>query len=188
MGLIGGVISGIIASKIIEKLRIPPNIFICPQIAKEADGRYRIKIINESQEDAFDISFYIRLIDPKTDIRFVIMGSTIPILKGTLHAEKKEVESISGIYPQLINSQKINMLVPDAYIRKQYEAQKLSVLDFCEVINGKYIPKIDVVITAKNSQSGRSMTFTKHLTEIVEGQWNVGEKTIKQLNKSRPTL
>ena len=186
MGLLGGVVSGIIASKIIEKLRLPPNIFICHQIAKCKDGKYRIKIINDSKEDAFDISFFIRLVDPITDMRFVIMGSTIPILRGCISIDRKEQENVSGIYPQLINKQKIEMLPQDAVIRKKYEEGTLTVLDFCRKnTDDVIVPLIDIVITAKNAKSGRAMTFVRTLTEIKEGEWNVGERSVYSQRKSR---
>lgn len=185
MGLIAGIVSGIIASKIIERLRVPPNIYICPQIANYGEGRYRIKIINDSTEDAFDIDFYIRLIDPRTDMRFVIMGSTIPLLKGSMSKDKKEIENVSGIYPQLINEKRIETLPKDDYIRQQHENKRISVLDFCKQEKGRVIPQIDVVIIAKNVKSGRSMIFTRPLTEIVDGEWNVGERTVNPKVKSR---
>lgn len=184
MGLFAGVISGIIASKITERLRVPPSIYICPQIAKCEDGKFRIKIINESEDDAYDISFYIRLIDPKTDMRFVIMGSTIPILKGIDTKEKADIENVSGIYPQFINKQKIDMLPKENHIKIRYEMGSLSVIDFCEEKNGCLVPKIDVVITAKNARSGRSMTFVSPLTCIVEGEWEEGERSINTHKKS----
>lgn len=185
MGLVAGVISGVIASKITERLRVPPKIYICPQIAKCEDGKFRIKIINESKYDAFDISFYIRLIDPKTDMRFVIMGSTIPVLKGCDTKEKCDIENVSGIYPQFINKQKIDMLPQGNHIKKQYEMGNLTVIDFCEDKNGNPIPKIDVVITAKNARSGRSMTFVSPLMGIIEGEWEEGERSINTHKKSR---
>lgn len=186
IGLLGGVISGLIASYVLEGIRKPPKIYICPQIAKYPDGRYRIKIINESEQDAFDISYYIRLVDPRTDIRFVIMGSTIPILRNSKFEEPKEIENVSSIYPLLINKKRMDMLSKEEYIRVQYENGKISVTDFCKNENDKLIPQIDVVITAKNVKSGRPMTFVQPLTEIVNAEWEVGKKVLTVQSKSRP--
>ena len=177
-----GVLYGIISAVLVNLFRFRPRIYICEQVAKYGDNKYKIKIINKSFFDAYNISGYVTYYDSDSKSDFVTALTTIPLLEGKRWFKDSSNEFVTSLNPcTQIPKEKIETLHPDSILRKKYEHKTLTIEDF--KVDNKI--NIEVSLSATHSKSGIKKVFSKSIKEICKGEWQSGEQKLKMVPREK---
>ena len=175
-----GIVYGGLSAILVNFLRPKPRIHICKQIAKYGDNKYKIKIVNKSIFQVYDIKGYVIYYDMASNSEFVTQLTTRPILKGLCSIPNNEY--VTTLDPQhQINKEKIGTLHEDSRIRSSYEKGLLSIKDF--YTEGELY--VSVSLSATHSKSGLEKIFTRNFTEIIPAEWQEGKCKLKLRKSSK---
>lgn len=201
-GLLSGIVSGIIATWLFwvyNNKCLKPKIRVSDDIAfkKEMktieiinkDGNitkyrqnvvvYRIKILNESKRDAYDINVHIR-------IRYKNVFATInvpylPILYGKKNDDLYENERVLPFSLNDIRKARIESFKTES-ISKKHKERRLEITDFKD---SKTL--FEIIIFATDSKSGalqslirRKLSYDEIKTSLKEGDFPPGKLTVQR--------
>ncbi len=180
--ILQGVIYGSISAVLVNAIRPKPRVYICDQIAKYGDNKYKIKIINDSFFDVYSISGYVTYYDSDSKSDFVTALTIIPLLERKRLMKESNNEFVTTLNPcTQIPKEKIETLHPDSIIRRKYDQKTLTIADF----KADNHLNIEISLSATHSKSGIKKVFSKTLKEICSGEWQTGERKIKKASREK---